>query len=163
VVVETTDIPQELATEFVATAHRIVWCSVATVDRRGRPRSRILHPYWERTPDGLTGWVLTRPSPLKVAHLAATPYVSCSYWDATHDVAIADCAATWEDDLDTHARVWELFRKAPEPLGYDFHQVWPDGPGAPGSALLRLEPWRLHVADALTVADPRAWRATEYR
>ena len=35
--------------EFIATAHRIVWCGVATVDRRGRPRSRILHPIWERT------------------------------------------------------------------------------------------------------------------
>ena len=55
--------------EFIAVAHRIVWCGVATVDRRGRPRSRILHPYWERTGDGVRGWVVTRPSPLKVAHL----------------------------------------------------------------------------------------------
>ena len=47
---------------FVAIAHRIVWCTVATVDRRGRPRSRILHPYWERTEDGLAGWITTRPT-----------------------------------------------------------------------------------------------------
>ena len=46
--------------EFIAVAHRIVWCGVATVDRRGRPRTRILHPYWERTGDGVRGWVVTR-------------------------------------------------------------------------------------------------------
>ena len=95
--------------EFIAIAHRIVWCGVATVDRRGRPRSRILHPYWERTGDGLRGWVVTRRSPLKAAHLERTPYLSCTYWDATHDVAIADCHAAWEEDRDEHARVWALY------------------------------------------------------
>jgi hypothetical protein len=147
---------------FIEVAHRIVWCTVATVDRRNRPRSRILHPIWTRPPEsaegGLVGWITTRPTPLKRAHLAHSPYASCSYWDATHDVAIADCAAAWEPDPAERARVWELFRAAPEPRGYDFHAVWPDGPGAPGSAALRLDPWRLHVADAQTVATPRAWR-----
>ena len=150
--------------EFIAIAHRIVWCSVATVDRRDRPRTRILHPYWERTEDGVRGWVVTRKSPLKAAHIAHAPYVSCSYWDATHDVAIADCRAAWEEDRDEHARVWALYAAAPEPLGYDFHRIWPDGPAAPGAALLRLDPWRLHVADAMTVATPRVWKAdTAYR
>jgi hypothetical protein len=149
---------------FITTAHRIVWCSVATVDRRGRPRTRILHPYWERAGESAVGWVVTRMSPLKTAHLAGTPYVSCSYWDATHDVAIADCHAVWEHDPDEAARVWELYGAAPEPLGYDFHAIWPDGPRSEGAALLRLDPWRLHVADAMTVASPRVWRAdTAYR
>jgi hypothetical protein len=140
-------------------ANRIIYCTLSTVDRRGRPRTRILHPYWERSDGGLTGWVVTRRSPLKAAHLAATPYVSCSYWDATHDVAVADCRADWVQDAAERARVWELFGAAPEPLGYDFHAVWPAGPSAPGSAALRLEPWRLQTADAATVAAPRAWRA----
>ena len=131
---------------FIATAHRIVWCSVATVDRRGRPRTRILPPYWEPAVEGLRGWVVTRRSPLKTAHLARTPYVSCSYWDATHDVAIADCHADWEEDAEEAARVWALYA------------------GAPGAALLCLDPWRLHVADAMTVATPRVWKAdTAYR
>src|SRR5688572_4242363 len=94
-------------------AHRIVWCGVATVDRRGRPRTRILHPIWERAGDGVRGWVVTRKSPLKTAHLERTPYLSCTYWNATHDVAIADC-----------------------------HAIRPDGPSAEGAALLALEPWR---------------------
>jgi hypothetical protein len=30
--------------------------------------------------------------------------------------------------------------------------------------MLRLDPWRLHVADAMTVASPRVWKpGTEYR
>ena len=150
--------------EFIATAHRIVWCGVATVDRRGRPRSRILHPIWERDGDGVRGWVVTRRSPLKTAHLARTPYLTCTYWDATHDVAIADCHAAWDEDRDEHARVWALYADAPAPLGYDFHQIWPGGPRSDGAALLRLDPWRLHVADAMTVATPRVWRPdTEYR
>ena len=36
-----------VAPAFVEMAHRIVWASVATVDRQGRPRSRILHPIWQ--------------------------------------------------------------------------------------------------------------------
>ncbi len=39
--------------EFLDIAHRIVWASVATVDRRDRPRSRVLHPIWERDGDRL--------------------------------------------------------------------------------------------------------------
>ena len=37
----------EIAPKFVEMAHQIVWCTVATVDAKGRPRSRILHPIWQ--------------------------------------------------------------------------------------------------------------------
>src|ERR1044071_513340 len=92
---------------FVEVAHRIVWCTVATVDQHDRPRSRILHPFWEGTDDGLVGWITTRPPPLKRAHLEYSPYASCSYWDATQDVATAECHAEWATDK---AHAWELFR-----------------------------------------------------
>src|ERR1044072_1404897 len=82
---------------FIEVAHRIVWCTVATVDRRNRPRSRSLHPYWERSAAGLVGWITTRPTPLKLAPLDHSPYVSCSYWDATHDAVVAECHAEWVD------------------------------------------------------------------
>ena len=36
----------ETAPAFVAMAHGIVWCSVATIDEQHRPRSRVLHPLW---------------------------------------------------------------------------------------------------------------------
>ena len=97
---------------FVTVAHRIVWCTVATVDRRNRPRSRVLHPYWERDGDTLTGWITTRPTPLKLAHVDHSPYASCSYWDATHDVAVAECHAEWVADVAVKEHAWELFRKA---------------------------------------------------
>ena len=51
------------AAAFVEMAHRIVWCSVATVDRAGRPRSRVLHPIWTWEDERLTGWVGTVPRP----------------------------------------------------------------------------------------------------
>ena len=38
--------------EFVSIAHRVVWATVATVDRRARPRSRVLHPLWVRDGTG---------------------------------------------------------------------------------------------------------------
>ena len=130
--------------EFVQVAHRVVWCTVATVDRRGRPRSRVLHPIWETARDGtLTGWITTRRTPLKLAHLTHAPFVSCSYWSPDHDTAVAECRARWETDPAEAERVWELFRAAPAPLGHDPATIWPDGPGSADAGLLRLDPWRL--------------------
>ncbi len=47
---------------FMQTAERIVYCSMATVDRHGRPRSRLVHAVWERDGDRLVGWVGSRPT-----------------------------------------------------------------------------------------------------
>jgi hypothetical protein len=154
--------PAAVADAFVAIAHRIVWCTLATVDRRGRPRSRVVHPIWQRAGDGLVGWLVTRPTPLKLAHLAHGPYVSCSYWDSRHDVAVAECRAAWVPDVGTRARAWELFRAAAPPLGYDPATMFPEGPGGDGAAVLRLDPWRLRAADVETLAagrPARVWRS----
>jgi hypothetical protein len=139
---------------FIAVAHRIVWCTVATVDRRNRPRSRVLHPYWELTGDGLVGWITTRPTPLKVAHLGHSPYVSCSYWDPAHDTAVAECHAQWVDDLAAKQRVWDLFGSTPEPLGHDPYKIWPGGPEAHDAGVLKLTPWRLRVLRVRDVVQP---------
>ena len=37
----------EIAPDFVAMAHRIVWATAATVDPQGRPWTRVLHPIWQ--------------------------------------------------------------------------------------------------------------------
>ena len=42
----------EIESEFHKRVSRIVWCTITTVDAKGRPRSRILHPLWEGN-DGL--------------------------------------------------------------------------------------------------------------
>lgn len=155
----------EIAQPFVDVAHRIVWATVATVDPHGRPRSRILHPYWEWDGERLTGWIATGHTPVKVAHLDHSPYVSVNYWDRQHDIATAECRATWHHDDDTCQRVWNMFKDAPEPVGYDpaIIPAWL-GPTEPEFAALELTPWRLRVFPGSALisgaGDILDWRAS---
>jgi hypothetical protein len=145
--------------EFVAVAHRIVWCTVATVDRLNRPRSRVMHPVWFREDDGLYALASARPTPLKRGHLAHSPHVSCSYWDPQHDVAVAECRAAWVAD---RHEAWERMASVPPPVGFDPATIWPDGPDSPDCAFLRLDPWRLSVTTAARMIAgerPLTWRA----
>ncbi len=143
-----------VAPAFVELAHRIVWATVATVDRQGRPRSRILHPYWTWDGSSLAGWVLTSPTALKRAHLERTPFASVNYWAPTHDVATAECRASLDTNNVRCVWLWEQFRLAPEPLGYDPAIIppWSDGPTSDAVAVLRLEPWRLRVMPGTMMA-----------
>ena len=136
----------DVAPEFVKMAHDIVWCSAATVDSSGRPRSRVLHPIWEWDGTSLVGWIATGPTPVKVAHLENTPNISLSYWAPSQDTCQAECGATWIFDDDTRAMVWDKFKNAPGPVGYDPALIpgW-DSPRSEAFAALRLEPWRLRV------------------
>jgi hypothetical protein len=136
----------EIAPPFVAIAHRIVWSTVATVHADGTPRTRVLHPIWEFDGDSLTGWIATSPSSPKAADLANRAAVSLTYWDATHDVATADCTATWELDHASRVAGWERFAGGPEPVGYDPSIIpgWTD-PDAEAFGILRLEPTGLRV------------------
>lgn len=139
----------EIAPRFVQMAHEIVWCTVATVDARGRPRSRVLHPLWEWDGEHLVGWIGTEPTPTKRAHLEASPYVSCNYWTPSHDTTVAECHASWALDDVTRARIWNAFKEAPEPLGYDPADIpaW-ESPASPTFAVIRLEPWRIRLMPA---------------
>jgi hypothetical protein len=162
-VVEKPSPPAAVADAFIAIAHRVVWCTLATVDRRGRPRSRLVHPIWERLDDGgLVGWLTSRPTPLRRAHLATTPFVSCSYWDPAHDVAVAECGAAWVTDPAERAHAWGAFRAAVPPLGHDPAAIWPRGLEDPDAGVIRLDPWRLRAADAATLSAGHpalVWRA----
>ena len=136
-----------IAPAFIEMAHRIVWSSVATVDSKGRPRTRILHPIWEWDGTDLVGWIATVPTPLKHAHLHAHPEVSLSYWTTTHDTCSAEATAQLYVDDDTRKAVWDKFANAPEPVGYDPHIIpmWSDGPASKDFAVIRLHPYRLRV------------------
>jgi len=155
---------QDVAPAFVEMAHRIVWCSAATVDAKGRPRSRILHPIWQWTGERLDGWIATGPTPMKRAHLAASPYLSLSYWAPSQDTCVAECRASWLLDDETRAMVWDLFKNGPEPVGYDPAMIpgW-DGPTSEGFAALQLEPWRLRVFPGSMLLEQRGevltWQA----
>jgi hypothetical protein len=138
---------------FIETAQRVVYCTLATVDRRGRPRSRLVHAVWERPDeDELVGWVGSRPTPMRRAHIRANPFVSCFYWDSAHDVATAECKATWIEDDAGRRDAWERLSAAPAPMGYDPAPIWPDGPEADGFVALRLDPWRVQAKSATAMA-----------
>ena len=136
----------QVAPAFVKMAHGIVWCSAATVDANGRPMSRILHPVWQWDGTNLVGWIGTSPTPIKRAHLEASPYMSLNYWTPSHDTCVAECQVSWVFDDDGRTEIWNLFATTPPPVGYDPSLIpaW-DSPTSDAFAVLRLEPWRLRV------------------
>lgn len=145
---------QDIAPAFVDMAHRIIWCTVATLDGEGVPRTRILHPIWEWDGDQLIGWVATAPTSIKVAGLEATPNVSLTYWDATQDTCTADCGAEWIDEGEREA-LWNRFAEGPEPVGYDPAIIppWADGYTSPAFSGWRLTPKRLRVMPGSAMLD----------
>ncbi len=146
----------ELEDKFKSITQRIVWCTVTTVDRQGRPRSRILHPVW----DGTTGWIATGRQSHKAKHLAANPFVSLTYWDPEHEQTIIDCKADWHDDQASKDHLWELLKTTPEPVGYDPKAFWPGADDA-SFGVLKLTPWRLEVWSLAAMAkgeSPQVWR-----
>jgi hypothetical protein len=157
----------QIAPAFRDMAHSIVWASVATVDRDGRPRSRILHPIWEWDGTDLVGWVATVPTPVKRAHLDAHPEVSVSYWTTTHDTCSAECEAQFYVDDDTRKMVWDKFANGPAPVGYDpfIIPMWSDGPTSDAFAALRLTPYRLRVMAGTVMTagegEPLTWTAPQ--
>lgn len=46
---------EQIQSEFMDRAQQAVYCNVATVDLKGRPRSRVTHLIW----GGPIGWVIT--------------------------------------------------------------------------------------------------------
>jgi general stress protein 26 len=147
----------EIAEDFNSRIARIVWCSVATVDAKGRPRQRILHPIWE----GPTGWIATGRHSHKEKHLARNPNVSLSYWDQQHQQVYVDSKAEWVDDPAEKKRIWELYKSTPPPLGYDPQMIWQGGVDDPGYGLLKLTPWRIELYglnNVMTLEPPKVWR-----
>ncbi|HEV2887534.1 MAG TPA: hypothetical protein VGX49_11525 [Jatrophihabitans sp.] len=154
----------ELQDDFLALTDRIVWCTVATVDRQQRPRTRILHVAWEIDGDRPVGRVTTRRTPVKTDHLARNNFVSCSYWTAQHDVVFADCQASWVDDQEAKERAWNVMAPKAVRLGYDPYAAWPGGPTDPTFCVLRFDPWRVQVTLAdlgagQTIHSSRVWHA----
>ena len=147
--------------EFITTAHRMSG-GVATVDRRGRPARSCTRPGAPATgsADGSSPADRRSRSPTSSARRTCraptgTPPTTSRSPTAT------PAGRTTATSTRAYGRSTPRRRRR---SGYDFHQIWPDGPAAPGAALLRLDPWRLHVADAMTVAAPRVWKAdTAYR
>jgi general stress protein 26 len=145
----------EIEDEFIARAHAMVWCNVATVDANSRPHSRILHSIWE----GQTGWIATRRYSPKARDLEQNPHVSLAYIADVVRPAYADCLARWENDPTTKRRIWNLFLNAPAPLGYDPAPIFGDV-DAPDFGLLRLTPYAVELGDVSRQGERRiVWLA----
>ncbi len=132
---------EDIEEEFTDRVRSMIWCNAATIDRQGRPYSRILHPLWERN----TGWILTHRNSHKAKHLARNPFVSLSYirGDVQRPLYI-DCTTKWVEDTDERERIWNLALAEPPPLGFD---PAPDfvSPTNANLGVLELQPWRIVV------------------
>jgi general stress protein 26 len=146
------DSAQGFLVEAIAIAHENVWGAMTTVSPGGRPRSRIVHPVWVFDGTSVVGWLTTRPTPVKVAHLRSNPFVSVAYIGATSDFVYFDCEATWVDDLTGKRQCWDAFLAAPEPVRYDPGTIWKEGPNSPDFAVLRFRPYRIQAARAERIA-----------
>ena len=141
---ETMEVAQfgDIQDEFMNRAQQAVYCNVATVDLRGRPRSRVMHVIW----DGPMGWVITWPESHKAKHLANNPYVSLAYLSNPHKPVYAECTAEWVTEVEEKQRVWELHQTIPPPLGFDpapyygtiEHKYF---------GVLQFTPWRIELAE----------------
>ena len=129
----------ELADKFREITERIVWCTVATADRQGRPRSPILHPIWQ----GHEGWLATGRRSHKTTHLVeGNPYVSLSNWDPQHEQTIIDRKAAWQDDAAARQWLWQIIASTPPLVGYNPSMFWKN-PDDEDFGVLKLTPWRL--------------------
>ena len=144
----------EIEEDYLARVHSMVWCSMATVDTRNRPRSRVLHPIWE----GATGWASARPLSLKTKHLAHNPYVSLAYIADISKPVYADCKAEWVSDSAARQHVWDLFAAMAPPAGFDLANTF-KGVDDPEFGLLKFTPWRIELFDISNVANRRVWIA----
>ena len=146
-----TDAEMRTIDEAVAIAHQVVWGVMTTVDAKGRPRSRIVHPVWTMEGGRLGGWLTTRRTPVKTRHLAGNRNVGIAYVAANTDFAYFDCTAEWVDDDAGKQECWEAFVSAPEPVRYDPASIWKDGPRSADFAVLRFRPYRVQAARAESI------------
>ena len=142
----------EIAPEFIARAHGMVWCDMATVGPDGRPRTRILHPVW----DGDTAWATSLRVGPKADDVDRNPYVSLAYISDPHKPAYAECVASWEDDRERRIEIWKWIASLPEPLGYDTETMF-GSYDFPNLTVLRVKAWKIRLSVAGDLAALRVW------
>ena len=146
----------DMRPNFVSRIQKAVYCSMATIDRRDRPRSRIMHLIWEFGTGHPLGWAISSPTAHKSKHLSRNPHVSLAYiHDETRPVYV-DCTAEWIDTIEEQRRVWELHKRTPAPLGFDPEPHY-GSIDHPHFGILRFRPWRIELGDLY--GKPIIWRS----
>jgi hypothetical protein len=144
----------EIAQEMRERAEAMVYCTLATIDASGWPRTRVVHPVWE----GDLCWIDTRPTTPKVRQIEANPRVSLAWTSDLARPAYVEGVATLVHDTAELRRVWDLFIATPPPVGYDPTPMY----GVPDDGrfgLILVEPRRVLLADPVGVG--RLWVAEE--
>lgn len=80
----------EIVSDTAAIIGDVVYSTMITVDKQGRPRSRVLIVAWELEGEPPTGWLATYKTPVKAAHIAHNPHVTNSYWSPRQNVVSLD-------------------------------------------------------------------------
>ena len=89
------------------------------------------------------------------------PYASCSNWDPTHDVAVAECHAAWDPEPEAS---WSVFREPAPPVGFEPEAMFAGGLTSPDAGIVVLRPWRVRWGRAVDLAAGRpqsVWVAAE--
>ncbi|MDT0453890.1 pyridoxamine 5'-phosphate oxidase family protein [Streptomyces hesseae] len=147
----------EIEDKFFEYIRDIVYCTMITVDRKGRPRARVLLPIWEVVDGRPVGWLAAYKTPVKAAHLANNPHTTYSYWNPRQNAVFIDSVSTWATDPETREYAWDLYRKgSPAGVGYNPRNFWREGPTDPKYHVLRIDPWRVQVLRGTDLSS-RIW------
>ncbi|WP_327232560.1 pyridoxamine 5'-phosphate oxidase family protein [Streptomyces sp. NBC_01317] len=151
----------ELADKFFEYIQDIRYCTMITVDKKSRPRARVLLPIWETVDGRPVGWLAAYKTPVKVAHLANNPHTTYAYWSPRQNAVYVDSVSTWAEDMETKTYAWELYQKGSPPgVGYDPYNFWRGGPADPKYHVLRIDPWRVQVLRGTDLSS-RIWTKPE--
>ncbi|TGB02583.1 pyridoxamine 5'-phosphate oxidase family protein [Streptomyces sp. MZ04] len=131
---------------FFTYVRDIKYATMITVDRRNRPRARVLLPVWEIVDGRPVGWLAAYKTPVKTAHLARNPHTTYSYWNPRQNTLHVDSRSSWSDDRATKRHAWDLYTEGGPPgVGYDPIHYWSGGPDDPEYEVIRIDPWRIQL------------------
>ncbi|QTE01911.1 pyridoxamine 5'-phosphate oxidase family protein [Streptomyces cyanogenus] len=153
----------EIADKFFEYIGDIRYCTMITVDKKSRPRARVLLPVWEVVDGRPVGWLAAYKTPVKVAHLANNPQTTYSYWNPRQNAVFVDSVSTWAEDMENRTYAWNLYQKgSPAGVGYDPYNFWSGGPADPKYHVLRIDPWRVQVLRGSDLSS-RIWTDESHR
>ena len=128
-----------------------VWCALATANRAGEPRVRIVHPTWER--DVL--WVATGPDTPKAKQMENNSFVDVQWQVAPPNFIhiMARGRAEIYRDAATKLHAWDA-------IDYDLKDFFPAGPEDPNYIAVKITPTRVELSEMFGSMNKRVWRAS---